>query len=143
VAYRGTTAILPDLLGGRLTMAFGNLVNVLPLMRDGKLRGFAVTSIKRSGAAPDLPTMAESGYPGFEAVPWFGLMAPAGTPRAIIDKLHRETAKVLAMPDVRKRLDELGLDLIGGSPEEFAAVIKAETPQWAKVIREAGIRASE
>jgi tripartite-type tricarboxylate transporter receptor subunit TctC len=143
VAYRGTTAILPDLLGGRLTMAFGNLVNVLPLMRDGKLRGFAVTSIKRSGAAPDLPTMAESGYPGFEAVPWFGMMAPAGTPRAIIDKLHRETAKVLAMPDVHKRLDELGLDLIGGSPEEFAAVIKAETPQWAKVIREAGIRASE
>jgi tripartite-type tricarboxylate transporter receptor subunit TctC len=143
VAYRGTTAILPDLLGGRLTMAFGNLVNVLPLMRDGKLRGFAVTSIKRSGAAPDLPTMAESGYPGFEAVPWFGLMAPAGTPRAIIDKLHRETAKVLAQPDVHKRLDELGLDLIGGSPEEFAAVIRAETPQWAKVIREAGIRASE
>jgi len=143
VAYRGTTGMIPDLLSGRVSMSFANIVNVLPLVREGKLRGFAVSSIKRSGAAPDLPTMAELGYPGFEAVPWFGLMAPAGTPRAVVDKINHETAKVLAMPDVRKRLDELGLDLIGGSPEEFAAVIRSETPQWAKVIREAGIRASE
>src|SRR5207253_6112893 len=134
--YRGSTALLPDLLAGRVDMAFANIVNVLPLVKDAKLRAFAVTSVKRSGIAPELPTMSESGFPGFEAVPWFGLMAPAGTPAAIIEKLHRETAKVLAMPDVRKRLDELGLDLIGGSPEAFAAVIKAETPQWAKVIRE-------
>jgi tripartite-type tricarboxylate transporter receptor subunit TctC len=143
VAYRGTTGMIPDLLAGRVSMSFANIVNALPLVHEGKLRGFAVTSIKRSGVAPDLPTMAESGYPGFEAVPWFGLMAPAGTPPAIIDKIHREAVRVLAMPDVRKRLDELGLDLIGGSPEEFAAVIRSETPQWAKVIREAGIRATE
>jgi tripartite-type tricarboxylate transporter receptor subunit TctC len=143
VAYRGTTAVLPDLLAGRLTLSFANIANVLPLVREGKLRGFAVTSIKRSGAAPDLPTMAESGYPGFEAVPWFGLMAPAGTPAAIIDKIHRETAKVLALPEVRKRLDELGIDLIGGSPAQFAAAIASETPQWAKLIRAAGIRSTE
>ncbi len=143
VAYRGTTAMLPDLLAGRVSMSFANIANALPLVREGKLRGFAVSSIKRSAAAPDLPTMAESGYPGFEAVPWFGLMAPAGTPPAVIDKLHRETVKVLAMPEVRKRLDELGLDLIGGSPDEFAAAIRSETPQWAKVIKAAGIRASE
>ena len=87
--------------------------------------------------------MAESGFPGFEAVPWFGLMAPAGTPPAIIDKLHRETVRVLALPDVRKRLEELGLDVIGGSPAELAAVIRSETPQWAKVIKEAGIKLSE
>jgi tripartite-type tricarboxylate transporter receptor subunit TctC len=143
VAYRGTTGMIPDLLSGRVSMSFANIVNALPLVREGKLRGFAVSSIKRSGAAPDLPTMAELGYPGFEAVPWFGLMAATGTPRAIVDKIHRETVRVLALPDVRKRLDELGLDLIGGSPEEFAAVIRSETPQWAKVIREAGIGASE
>jgi tripartite-type tricarboxylate transporter receptor subunit TctC len=143
VAYRGTTALLPDLLAGRVTMSFANVVNVLPLVREGKLRAFAVTSLKRSGVAPDLPTMAESGYPGFEAVPWFGLMAPSGTPPAIIDKLYRETAKILAMPDTRKKFGDLGLDVIGGSPAEFAGVIEREIPQWAKVIKEAGIKMGE
>jgi tripartite-type tricarboxylate transporter receptor subunit TctC len=143
VAYRGTTAVMPDLLAGRLTLSFANIANALPLVRDGKLKGFAVTSIRRSAAAPDLPTMAESGYPGFEAVPWFGLMAPAGTPTAIIDKIHRDTVTALARPDVRKRLDQLGLDPIGGSPAEFAAAIAAETPQWATLIKAAGIRSSE
>src|SRR5439155_22396554 len=102
VAYRGTTALLPDLLAGRVTMSFGNLVYILPLVRHGKLRAFAVTSVKRSGLAPDLPTMAESGYPGFEAVPWFGLMAQSETSPAIVDKLYRETVKILAAPDIRK-----------------------------------------
>ena len=143
VAYRGTTAVLPDLLAGRLTMSFANILNALPLARDGKLTAFAVTSSKRSAAAPEMPTMAEMGYPGFEAVPWFGLMAPAGTPQAIIDKVHRETARALALPDVGKRLSELGLDIIGNTPAEFAAVIKAEIPQWATVIKSAGIKASE
>jgi tripartite-type tricarboxylate transporter receptor subunit TctC len=142
VAYRGSTAVLPDMLAGRLTMTFSNIVNVLPLVKEGKLRAFAITSLKRSALAPDLPTMAESGYPGFEAVPWFGLLAPAGTPAAIIDKLHDETVKVLAMPDVRKTMQQQGLDIIGNSPAEFAAVIKTETPQWAKVIKDAGIKLS-
>jgi tripartite-type tricarboxylate transporter receptor subunit TctC len=143
VAYRGTTALLPDLLAGRVSMSFGNIVNVLPLVREGKLRGFAVTSARRSAIAPDLPTMAESGYPGFEAVPWFGLMAPAGTSRAIIERLHRDTVKVLALPDVRKKLNDLGLDIIGGTPAELAAAIEREIPQWARVIKGAGIKASE
>jgi tripartite-type tricarboxylate transporter receptor subunit TctC len=142
VAYRGSTAVLPDILAGRLTMFFGNIVNVLPLVREGRLRAFAITSLKRSALAPELPTMAESGYPGFEAVPWFGLLAPAGTPAAIIDKLHDETVKVLAMPDVRKTMEQQGLDIIGNSPAEFAAAIKTETPQWAKVIKDAGIKLS-
>jgi tripartite-type tricarboxylate transporter receptor subunit TctC len=115
----------------------------MPLAREGKLRVFAVTSLKRSGAAPDLPTMAESGYPGFEAVPWFGLMAPAGTPAAIVERLHRDTVRVLALPDIRKKFDDLGLDIVGSSPVEFAALIKAEIPQWAKVIKEAGIKATD
>lgn len=141
VAYRGTTALLPDLLAGRVTMSFANVVNVLPLVREGKLRAFAVTSVKRSGIAPDLPTMAESGYPGFEAVPWFGLMAPAGTSPVIVDKIYRETVKILAAPDTRKKFDDLGLDVIGDSPAEFAAAIRREIPQWAGVIRQAGIKA--
>ena len=143
MAYRGTTALLPDLLAGRVSMSFGNIVNVLPLVREGKLRGFAVTSAGRSAIAPDLPTMAESGYPGFEAVPWFGLMAPAGTPGAIIERLHRDTVKILSSPDVRKKLNALGLDVIGGTPAELAAAIEREIPQWATVIKRAGIKASE
>jgi tripartite-type tricarboxylate transporter receptor subunit TctC len=143
VAYRGTTAVLPDLLAARLTMSFANILNALPLVRDGKLIAFAVTSRQRSGAAPDIPTMVESGYPGFEAVPWFGLVAPAGTPQPIVDKVHRETVRILALPGMRKRLEELGLDVIGSTPAEFAAVIKSEIPQWAAVIKGAGIKASE
>jgi tripartite-type tricarboxylate transporter receptor subunit TctC len=143
VAYRGTTAVLPDLLAGRLTMSFANIANALPLVREGKLRVFAVSSRERSAAAPDIPTMAQSGYPGFDAVPWFGLVAPAGTPPAIVDKVHRETVRVLARPDVRTSLGTLGLDLVGNSPAEFGALIKAEIPQWAAVIKGAGIKAAE
>jgi tripartite-type tricarboxylate transporter receptor subunit TctC len=143
VAYRGTTAVLPDLLAGRLTMSFANIANALPLVREGKLRVFAVSSRERSAAAPDIPTMAQSGYPGFDAVPWFGLVAPAGTPPAIVDKVYRETVRVLARPDVRTSLGTLGLDLVGNSPAEFGALIKAEIPQWAAVIKGAGIKAAE
>jgi len=139
VAYRGTTAVLPDLLAGRLSMSFSNISNVLPLVREGKLKGFAVSSAKRSGAAPDLPTMNEMGYPGFEAVPWFGLMAPAGTPATVTDKIYAETIKVLALPEVRKQFAVLGIDVIAGTPAEFAAVITTETVQWAKLIKAMGI----
>jgi tripartite-type tricarboxylate transporter receptor subunit TctC len=143
VAYRGTTAVLPDLLAGRLSMSFSNIANVLPLVREGKLKGFAVSSRNRSGAAPDLPTMIEMGYPDFEVVPWFGLMAPAGTPKAITDKIYAESMKVLAQPDVRKQFATLGIDVIGGTPAEFAAVIPNETRQWAKLIKAMGIQPIE
>ena len=132
--------MMPDLLAGRITMSFANIVNVLPLAREGKLRALAITSIKRSALAPDLPTMAESGFPGFEAVPWFGLLAPSGTPKDVLDKLHGETVKALAMPEIRKKFDELGLEPVGNTPAEFAAVIKKEMPEWAKVIKDAGIK---
>jgi tripartite-type tricarboxylate transporter receptor subunit TctC len=140
VPYRGTTALMPDLLANRITMSFANISNVVPLAREGKLRALAITSIKRSALAPDLPTMAETGYPGFEAVPWFGLLAPIGTPQDVLDKLHSETVKTLAMPAVRKKFDELGLEPVGNTPAEFAAIIRKETPEWAKVIRDAGIK---
>jgi tripartite-type tricarboxylate transporter receptor subunit TctC len=141
VAYRGSTAVLPDLLAGRITMGFTNVVNAAPLVRQGKLRAFAVSSRKRSVAAPDLPTMIERGYPDFEAVPWFGFLAPTGTPRAVVEKIYRDTVAVLAMPDVRKRFEDNGLDVIGGTPAEFANVIKTEIPYWAKIIKETGIKA--
>jgi tripartite-type tricarboxylate transporter receptor subunit TctC len=140
VPYRGTTAFMPDLLANRITMSFANITNVMPLVREGKLRALAITSAKRSASAIELPTMAESGFPGFEAVPWFGLLAPAGTPKDVLDKLHDETVKTLAMPEVRRKFDELGLEPVGNTPAEFAAIIKKETPQWAKVIRDAGIK---
>ena len=140
VPYRGSTALMPDLLAGRIDLSFANIVNVLPLVREGKLRALAITSIKRSGLAPELPTMAESGFPGFEAVPWFGLLAPTGTPKDVLDKLHDETVKTLGIPEVRKKFDELGLEPVGNTPAEFAAVIRKETPEWAKVIKDAGIK---
>ena len=143
IAYRGTTALLPDLLAGRITMAFANIVNVVPLVRQGKLRAFAVSSRKRSALVPDLPTMIEAGFPDYEAVPWFGLMAPARTPRPIIEKLHAEAVKALAVPEVRKALENQGLDLIGGTPEEFSETIRTETPYWAKVVKQAGIKATD
>src|SRR3979490_591582 len=140
VPYRGTTALMPDLLANRITMSFANIVNVGPLAGGGKLAAVAITPIKRSGLAPDLPTMAESGFPGFEAVPWFGLLAPTGTPKDVLDKLHGETVKALAMPEVRKKFDELGLEPVGNTPAEFTAVIQKETPEWANLIRKAGIK---
>ncbi|WP_159009646.1 tripartite tricarboxylate transporter substrate binding protein [Bradyrhizobium sp. S69] len=140
VPYRGTTAFMPDLLANRITMSFANITNVMPLVREGKLRALAITSIKRSALAPELPTMAESGFPGFEAVPWFGLLAPAGTPKDVQDKLHDETVKALATPQVRQQFAELGLEPVGNTPAEFAAIIQKETPEWAKVIRDADIK---
>jgi tripartite-type tricarboxylate transporter receptor subunit TctC len=139
VPYRGIVQAVPDLLGGRLTMLFANAPNVRPLVREGKLRGLAVTSPKRSYAASELPTMAEVGFPGFDVTAWFGLMAPSATPPAIIAKLHRETVRATALPDVRARLEENGIEMIGGSPAEFAAVIRSESRFWAKVIKEAGV----
>jgi tripartite-type tricarboxylate transporter receptor subunit TctC len=141
IPYKGVLAAVPDLLGERVTMMFSPLPVVLPLVREGKLRAIAVTSLKRSPSAPDLPTVAESGYPGFDVTIWYGVLAPAGTAPAIVRKLHAEIAKALAQPDLRAKLAEQGLEPIGNSPEEFAAVIKAETPVWTKVIREAGIQA--
>jgi tripartite-type tricarboxylate transporter receptor subunit TctC len=142
VPYRGAGPVITDLLGGRITMFFGAISPLIPLVREGKLRALAVTSSKRFGAAPDLPTMIDTGYPGFVSILSIGLMVPAGTPPAIIEKIHQDSVKVLSTPEVRKRLSDIGMEVIGNSPAEFAAAIKAETPQWAKVIKDAGIKAS-
>jgi len=120
---------------------FSPISVVLPLVRDGKLRPLAVTSLRRSPVAPNVPTIDESGYPGFEATVWYGLLAPAGTTATIVRKLHLETVKVLALPDVRAKLADLGMEVIGNSPEEFATAIKSEIPKWARLLRESGIKA--
>jgi tripartite-type tricarboxylate transporter receptor subunit TctC len=142
VPYRGGAPVITDLLGGHLTMSFIAIAPAIPLVREGKVRALAVTSAERFPAAPDLPTMIELGYPGFVSVLSVGLMAPAGTPPAIIEKLHQDAVKVLAMPDVRQKLSTVGMEVVGNSPAEFAAAIKAETPQWAKIIKDAGIAPS-
>jgi tripartite-type tricarboxylate transporter receptor subunit TctC len=141
VPYKGVIVAIPDLLAGRVMMMFSPISVVLPLVRHGKLRPLAVTSLRRSPVAPHVPTIDESGYPGFEATVWYGLLAPAGTAATIIRKVHLETVKVLALPDVRAKLGDLGMEVIGNSPEEFARTIKSEIPKWAVLLRESGIKA--
>ena len=140
IPYKGTPAAIPDLLGERVSMMFSPIAVVLPLVREGKLRALAVTSLRRSSTAPELPTIAESGYPGFEYSLWYGLLAPAKAPAAIVGRLHHETVKALALPDLRAKLADLGGEAIGNSPDEFGAIIKSEIPKWAKVIKDAGIK---
>lgn len=140
VPYKGAVLAIPDLLSGRVTMMFSPVSIVLPLVRDGRLRALAVTSLKRSSTVPELPTMDESGYPGFEATVWLGLFAPARTPTGIVGKFHLETVKVLGQVDVRAKLADLGFEIIGNSPDEFATVVKSEIPKWTKLIKESGIK---
>jgi tripartite-type tricarboxylate transporter receptor subunit TctC len=123
IPYKGVVATLPDLLSGRIKMMFTTNAAVLPAVREGKIRALAVTSSKRSLALPALPTIAESGYPGFDFTSWYGLVAPARTPAPIICKLHVETMRALTLPDLRAKIADLGLEEIGNSPDQFAAVL--------------------
>jgi tripartite-type tricarboxylate transporter receptor subunit TctC len=141
IPYKGRATAIPDVLGGRVTMMFDNMPSSLSLVREGKLRALGVTSSTRSPAAPDIPTIAESGLPGFDAVSWFALFAPANTPKLIIDKLQAEVRKILKSADVTKRLADNGLDPVGGTPEELAAYQKSELTKWAKVVKDSGAKA--
>lgn len=140
IPYKGVVAAIPDLLSGRVTMMFSPIPVVLALVRQGKLRALAVTSLQRSPVIVDVPTVAESGYPGFEATNWYGLVVPARTPAEIVRRLNSATVEALAMPGLRGKLDDLGLDVIGNSPAEFAAAIRLEIPKWAALIRKQGIK---
>ena len=139
IPFRGGTTVMPDLMTGRVSLCFCNITTVLPLAREGKLRALAVTALKRSQFAPELPTMAESGFPDFDVNAWFGLLAPAKTPASVIERLHREVAQALALSNVRESFSKTGMEIIGNSPAEFAAVIQSEIPQRKKVIQAAGI----
>ena len=140
IPYKGGLAAIPDLLGGRVTMMFSPIAVALPLVREGKLRALAVTSLRRSLGGPGVADHRRVRLSGLRVYAWNGLLAPARTPATIVRKLHLETVKALALPDLRAKLADLGLEGIGNSPDEFAAVIKSEIPKWAKVIKESGIK---
>lgn len=140
VPYKGAAPAATDVAGGHLAFQFASQITVQPFLNGNRLRAIAVTSAKRAGSLPDVPTVAESGVPGFEVLNWFGIVAPARTPAPVVDRLHAEIVKVLKLPDVREKLAAEGSDIVGSSPREFGAFIAADIAKWAKVVKEAGIK---
>ncbi|MGZ5063726.1 MAG: Bug family tripartite tricarboxylate transporter substrate binding protein [Usitatibacter sp.] len=140
IPYKGAAPAVTDLMGGSVDLYFGNSQSVDGLVKGGRIRAIAVTSPKRLKNMPDVPTIAESGYPGFEAATWSGLVAPKGTPKAIVDRLNAEANKALKSPDMIAKLDLDGSEPLGGSPQRFAEFLKAEHAKWGAVIKEAGIK---
>ena len=140
VPYKGVGPALTDLMSGRIELMFNSIVAILPHIQAGKLRALAVTSKSRSSLLPDVPSIAESGWPAYEAGSWYGILAPAGTPPAIIDRLHREIVKSLKEPEVQKRLAGEGAEVIGSTPQEFAAHIRSELARMGQAIKAAGIK---
>ena len=140
VAYKGTPAAYTDLFSGQVSLMWDNIVAVSNQVKSGRLKPLAVTSAKRSASLPDVPTMAESGLPGFEAVSWIGALVPAGTPQPIVDKIHTDLVAVLRMPEIKEKLAALGAEVVGNTPEQFAAWNRSEIAKWAKAIKESGAR---
>jgi tripartite-type tricarboxylate transporter receptor subunit TctC len=140
VPYKGSGQGIVDVVAGHVPVMMPSILTGLPHAKNGRLRGLGVTGAKRASGAPDIPTIAEAGLPGYEAVQWFGVLAPAGTPRPIVSRLHAEIVRVLQSGDVRERLIADGADPLGSTPEEFAAFIRSETVKWAKVVKSAGIQ---
>lgn len=140
VPYKGAAQGITDLLGGQIQLYVSSTVTLSPHIKNGKMRGLAVTSAKRTGDLPSVPTVAESGYPGFQAVTWFGLVGPANLPKDVIAKVNAAFNKALLSPDVRTKLVEQGADVLGGTPEQFAALLQDETVRWAKVVKESGAK---
>ncbi len=140
IPYKGRQFAIPDLIGGQIQLMFDNMPSALPMAREGKIRAVAQTGAKRSPAAPDVPTVAESGLPGFEATSWFALFAPAGTPKEIVDRIAAEAQRIYKLPEVAERLAKLGLDPILSTPEDLAKYQAAEIAKWAKVVQESGAR---
>jgi tripartite-type tricarboxylate transporter receptor subunit TctC len=132
--------VLVDVISGIVPIGIQNMGAALPLIRDGRLRCIGVTSLSRSTSAPDLPTVAEQGFPNFEALSWFGLLAPIGTSPAIVEKVHAQARQVLADDDMKAKFGALGLDIVGSTPEQMYATMAADIPRWAKVIADAGIQ---
>ena len=139
IAYKGSAGVLTDVMGGQIAATMDNMPPYLPQIKAGKIRALAVTPAKRSPALPDVPTVAEAGVPGYSSSAWFGLVAPAATPKDVINKISTETARILQLPDVKPRLAEQGAEPIGSTPEQFGAHIKAEITKWAKVIKDAHV----
>jgi tripartite-type tricarboxylate transporter receptor subunit TctC len=141
VPYKGGGPAVVALISGQVSVGFATTPSVMPHVKSNKLRGLAVTSARRLPLAPDLQTISEAGVSGYEAVTWYGLLVPAGTPKEVITRLHAEAVKTLGLPDIRKRLDASGFEAIGNTPEEYAAYTRNEIDKWAKVIKASGARA--
>ena len=139
VPYKGDTPMITDLVAGRVSLAFGTAVAFLPYVQKNTLHALAVTNAKPSPVAPNLPTVAQT-LPGFEALQWFGILMPAGTPAEIVNKLNAEIVKILRLPEVRERLQAMGIEIVGGSPAEFAAFMREETAKWGKIVKESGAK---
>jgi tripartite-type tricarboxylate transporter receptor subunit TctC len=139
VPYKGDAPALTDLVGGQVSLMFGTAVAFLPYIHSGKLKALAVTSLKRSPVLPNVPTVSESGLKGFEALQWFGIFAPAGTPRAIVTRINADTQKAVNTPEVKDRLAQLASEPLPGTPEQFGAFQRAEVAKWAKVVKAAGV----
>jgi tripartite-type tricarboxylate transporter receptor subunit TctC len=140
IPYKGSAPAMLDLMGGRVNVMFDNAPNVLSHVRAGKLKALAVTTARRSALAPEVPSLAEAGVPGYDVEVWFGVVAPAVTPKEIIARLNAEIQRILALPDVKGRFAQVGVRTIGGSPEQFAAYLREQTEKWGKVARDAGVR---
>jgi tripartite-type tricarboxylate transporter receptor subunit TctC len=140
IPYKGSSPALTDLMGGQVQIMFDNLPSALPQIKAGKLRAIAVTSLKRAPVLPDVPTISESGLPGFEASSWFGVLAPAGTPAPIVARINAEVNKWLQSAEAREKLLSQGAEAAGGSPEQFANHIRAESEKWAKVVKASGAK---
>ena len=143
VAYKGTGPALNDVLGGQVTMFFSQMSSALPLIRQAKLKAIGVASLQRHTAAPELPTIAEQGYPGFQAMAWYALFAPAGTPPEIVRKVAADATKALQMPDMKEKLSALGADPVGGTPEDFAQRLRLENTRWGDAIRKSGVKLAD
>jgi tripartite-type tricarboxylate transporter receptor subunit TctC len=141
IPYKSSAQMTTDAIGGQIEVLFHNAPVLLPHLKSGGLRGIAITSTKRSAAAPELPTMEEAGVPGFEVTAWFGLMAPAGTPQALIAKIHADTARIVATADTQERFLAQAVEPVGGTPEEYAAFIQAEIAKWSRVIKQVNMKA--
>ena len=141
IPYKGSGPSFTDLLGGQVSLTFDSLVQSYPYIKAGKLKALGVLGSKRSTLLPDVPTIAESGVPGYELTNWFGLVVPAATPRDLVNRLYGDVSKALAQPDIREKLQAMGADVIGSTPDQFAAFMRAETAKWAKVVKRANIRA--
>lgn len=140
VPYKGSAPALTDLIGGQVQLMFDSLPSAMPFVKSGAIRALAVTTSKRTPALPDVPTIAESGYPGFSISTWYGVWAPAGTPAAIVQKLSGEIAAIVRQPDVRAQFEKLGAEPVGNSPAEFSAFTKAELTKWAGIVKASGAK---
>src|SRR5688572_25937037 len=140
VPYKGGGQAIIDLVGGHVQVMFSGFSAAMPHIKSGKIRALAVTGAKRSPALPEVPTIAEQGFPGVEATAWYGVLAPAGAPQPVVVRLHRELVKVLKLPDVVQRLDALGFEMVGSTPEQFSSYMRTETAKWAKVVKASGAK---